>query len=101
MKRVVWALGGAALALVLVGVVVASSWPDGLTTVAHQLGFDSRESAVLGASPFAGYETRFFRSRWAAQASAGLVGIVILYGFGVLLGRALRKGPKKGPKKGK
>jgi hypothetical protein len=91
MKRLERRIGAAALAVVLLGVLVASAFPDGLERVAADLGFASREGAVLEGSPFAGYETRFFPSGWAAQASAGLAGMAILYGFGVLLGRTLKR----------
>ena len=91
MKRLVFVVGGATLALVLLGVLIASSFPDGLERVAESLGFASRSSAVLEGSPFAEYETRFFRSGWAAQASAGLVGVGLLYAFGVLFGRTLKR----------
>jgi len=90
-RRTLWAVGGAALVLVLAGVLVASASPDGLERVAQSLGFASRESPVLTGSPLAGYESRFFQSRWAAQASAGLAGAVILYGFGLLFGRTLKR----------
>ena len=91
MKRPLWAIAAVTLGLVLFGVLLASAFPDGLARVAGDLGFAGRESQITGGSPFAGYETRFFHSRWAAQASAGIVGIVILYGFGVLFGRTLKR----------
>jgi len=89
-KRLRWTLGGAALLLALAGVLVTSSFPDGLERVARALGFATQETPLLH-GPLAGYETRFFRSRWAAQASAGLLGIVLLYGFGLLFGRTLKR----------
>ena len=91
MTRLAWILGGAAVALALLGALVASSWPDGLERVAATLGFASRGSAALGGSPFADYQTRFLQSRWPAQASAGLLGVALLYGFGALFARVLRR----------
>lgn len=90
MKRLLAAVGAAAALLVLAGVLVTSSFPDGLERVAEGLGFSTKGTPLLQ-GPFAGYETRFFRSRWVAQASAGLVGVVLLYGFGLLFGRALKR----------
>ncbi len=90
MKRLFWALGAATLALVLLGILVASASPDGLERVAQSLGFASRASTAA-TSPFADYQTRFFRSPWVAQASAGLLGVVLLYAFGVLFGRTLKR----------
>jgi hypothetical protein len=46
---------------------------------------------VLTGSPLADYEARFVHTRWAAQAAAGLAGVALLYGFGVLFGRALKR----------
>lgn len=90
MRRLQWAIGGAALVVALLG-VLASSLPDGLGRVAESLGFASRESAVVSGSPFAGYATRYFGAGWLAQASAGLLGVVLIYGFGVLFGRTLKR----------
>ena len=91
MKRVVWMAAIVTLLLVALGVLVSSSFPDGLERVAVKLGFASKGSTVGIQSPLANYETRYFRSRWAAQASAGLVGVALLYGFGVLLGKSVRR----------
>ena len=91
MKRALWAIAAVTVGLVLFGVLLASAFPDGLARVAGDLGFAGRQSQVAGGSPFAGYETRFFHSRWAAQASAGVAGIAILYGFGLLFGRTLKR----------
>ena len=99
MSRLLHALGTFTLLLVLSGVLLSSAFPDGLGRVARSLGFASRGSALLQGSPFAGYQSLFFHSPWAARASAGVVGIVLLYGFGVLFGRALRRrqGSKSAP----
>ena len=91
MKRVVGLTAVVTLLLVTLGVLVSSAFPDGLERVAEKLGFASRSSTVGLQSPFANYETRYFRSRRAAQASAGLVGAALLYGFGVLLGKSVRR----------
>jgi hypothetical protein len=58
---------------------VASSAPDGLERVADELGFAVRNAASIVASPFADY-----------PVGSGLVGVALLYGFGVLFGRMLR-----------
>jgi hypothetical protein len=99
LKRVVWAAGGATLLLVVFGVLIASTLPDGLSRVAEKLGFAARGAAAVSGSPFAGYRTRYFESRWAAQASAGLVGVVLLYGFGLLFGKAVRRKRTPGPRR--
>ena len=90
MNRWRWILG-AALLLVLAGALFTSAFPDGVESVARTLGFAPRESPVLTGSPLAGYQARFFRSPWAAQTFAGVVGVVLLYWFGVLFSRALKR----------
>ena len=91
MRRVVWGIAGTTVLLVLAGVWISSAFPDGLERVAASLGFASRESAAGPGSPFAHYETRFLHSHWAAQVTAGLVGVLLLYGFGVLFGKLLKR----------
>ena len=86
MTRLKWYIGGATVILVLVGVFVASRSPDGLQRVASDLGFASRGSPALP-----DYQPKLFSSRRAAQASAGLAGVALLYGFGVLLGKTLKR----------
>jgi hypothetical protein len=77
-------------ALVLLGVFVASSLPDGLERVAETLGFAGH--AAQGAwSPFADYEAAFVKGSWLAQVTAGAVGVGLIWGFGALLGRTLKK----------
>lgn len=83
MKRTALVLGIAALLLSCVAGWVASTAPDGLERVAESLGFAARGKAVMASSPFADYQTRL--------VPAGLVGVVLLYGFGVLFGRTLKR----------
>ena len=91
MKRLAWIVGGAAVLLACLGGWIASTAPDGLERVAQSLGFATRSTPVVTGSPLADYEARFVHERRAAQAAAGLVGVALLYGFGVLFGRALRR----------
>ena len=92
MKPVILFLGGLTLALVLLGVLVASSSPDGLEAVAESLGFSDRAVEAEPYSPFADYEFRLIHSSWPAQVAAGLLGVGLMYGFGVLFGRLVRRG---------
>lgn len=96
MKRLPWAVAVATLLLIVVGGVASSAFPDGLEHVAELLGFASRSTTVGPPTPFANYESRYFRSRWVAQVSTGLLGVAILYGFGAVFGRALKR--KRAPK---
>jgi hypothetical protein len=79
------------LGLVLLGVLVASVLPDGLERVAENLGFASRAEEGEAWSPFADYEAAFLEQSWAAQVTAGLLGAGLLYAFGALLGKTLKK----------
>jgi hypothetical protein len=78
-------------ALVLLGVFVASSHPDGLERVAESLGF-SGYAAGSAWSPFADYQASFVKGSWLAQVTAGVVGVGLIWAFGVLLGKTLKKG---------
>ncbi|SRR5579884_2506398 len=98
MRRLALVLGFATLGVVALGVLISSRFPDGLERVAAGLGFASRIRNAGLTSPFANYETRFFHSRWPAQASAGLVGAALLYGFGVLFGRTLKRKRQNAPR---
>ena len=92
MKRIILFLGALTLALVVLGVLVASSSPDGLESVAELLGFSDRAEEGEPWSPFADYEFRLIDSSWPAQVAAGLFGVALMYGFGVLFGRLVRRG---------
>ncbi len=92
MKPVFVFFGVLTLALVLLGVLLASSAPDGLESVAEWLGFAERAEEGEAWSPFAGYEFRLIGSLWPARVTAGLAGVALLYGFGMLLGRFVRRG---------
>lgn len=78
-------------ALVLLGVLVASSLPDGLEHVAETLGFAGHAAQGAAWSPFADYEARFVEGSWLAQVTAGIVGVGLIWAFGALLGRTLKK----------
>lgn len=78
-------------ALVLLGVFVASSLPDGVEHVAETLGFAGHASQGAAWSPFAGYGAAFVEGSWLAQATAGIVGVGLIWGFGALLARTLKK----------
>jgi cobalt/nickel transport protein len=78
-------------ALVLLGVFVASSLPDGLEHVAATLGFAGHAFRRPAWSPFADYGAPFVKGSWLAQATAGIVGVGLIWAFGVLLGKTLKK----------
>lgn len=84
------ALGLAALLLAVVGVMFASAAPDGLERLAENLGIASQAKALL-VTPFADYHTNFVQSEWLKKASAGVVGLALIYGACVLFGRAVAR----------
>ena len=83
------ALGLIALAAVLltvIGVLFASTHPDGLEKLVETLGIASKAKPAL-ASPMADYEAGFLQSAWLRKAGAGLTGLALIYGACALLGR--------------
>jgi len=81
----------AAIALVAVilaagGVVFASTSPDGLESLAIQTGI-SQQARTLISSPFKDYQAGFLGAGWPAQAGAGLLGLALVGGLCVFIGR--------------
>ena len=83
----------AALLLATGGVWFASAEPDGLERLADDLGIASRAKSLL-AAPLADYNARLFSSGWSNEAAAGVLGLVLIFGAGLLFSRAAarRKG---------
>jgi cobalt/nickel transport system permease protein len=80
----------AAVFLAAVGILFASANPDGIWKLAGSLGIASHVSPTI-ASPLADYQMTSLRSPWLRRASAGLIGLAIIYGVCVLLGTLLSK----------
>ena len=78
--------GLAAVLLAVVGVLFASTHPDGLERLAETIGLASKAKPML-ASPLADYQAGFFQSAWLRKAGAGLAGLGLIYGACALLGR--------------
>jgi cobalt/nickel transport system permease protein len=89
-SRVLGAVAVAAVLLVTVGVLVASAAPDGIFSLAAQLGLTVHAPAWLHA-PLAGYEWQGPDSPWVRKASAGLAGLGLIYGLGALTSWILEK----------
>ena len=90
--RLSWAIWGLVLSagLVLFVSPFASSWPDGLQSVAAALGFEQRALAEpLLSPPLGGYGFPGIGSPAAATALAGLVGTVVVFFLSYFLSRAL------------
>jgi len=80
----------AALALVSIGVLFASSAPDGLEKLAEEIGIGEQAKALLD-TPLADYEVAAIEASWPSQAIAGLVGLALTIGICLLLARALAR----------
>lgn len=89
-SRALGALASASVLLAAVGVLFASAHPDGLEKLAEEIGIASRAQALL-ATPFADYEAAFLASPWLRQSAAGMAGLLLIFGFCVLLGRIVGK----------
>jgi hypothetical protein len=92
MARTIRFFAAATAVLVALGVLVASSLPDGLEHVAESLGFAGRAAEGASHTPFADYEAAFVENSWLSQVAAGALGVALLWGFGALLGSTLKKG---------
>jgi cobalt/nickel transport system permease protein len=88
------AYGGiVAVGLALFVAPFASPLPGGLEAVASRLGFDRTAAPVIGA-PLEGYAIPGWGSPAAATAAAGGVGVLVMFGVGYLLARAVVPAPR-------
>jgi cobalt/nickel transport system permease protein len=89
-SMVLGAVAMAAVLLVTVGILVASTAPDGIQTLAGQLGISAHVPTWLH-GPLADYELKGLKSAWSRKASAGFTGLALLYGVCMLTGRLVGK----------
>ena len=80
----------AAVLLAALGILFASAHPDGLEKLAENLGLASR-ARTLFSTPLTDYRLPFLESSWVSKASAGLVGLALIYGVCLLVGRLLSR----------
>jgi cobalt/nickel transport system permease protein len=76
---------GAAL-LAVVGVLFASTHPDGIQKLALDTGLASRARALLH-TPLASYQASFVQPAWLRRALAGTTGLALIFGACMLWGR--------------
>jgi cobalt/nickel transport system permease protein len=85
-----WATGLTSVLLAVVGTLLASTAPDGIQRLGAQTGLTQRLEPFF-VTPWANYQTSFLQSLWLRKASAGLVGIALIYGACLLIGRAVAR----------
>jgi cobalt/nickel transport system permease protein len=76
-----FALGATALAallLVTVGVLFASTAPDAVQNLGERTGVAASAHALFS-TPLSGYQAAFIHSAWWSQAAAGLAGLALIY----------------------
>ena len=85
-RTTVAALAGFAVLLAAAGFLLASAAPDGLQRIGIATGV--AESAAFHA-PLAGYSLPLWSSYWGRRASAGVAGLILIFGLCAAAGRIL------------
>ena len=85
--RMIGALGLVAIFLAAVGVLFASTNPDGIQRLGQVAGIDGYARRLFS-TPFTGYETALFANPWLRKATAGLAGLALIYSACALIFRA-------------
>jgi len=80
------AMSGVAVILALLGFLMASSAPDGIQRLGGQLRLSSKSSFH---APMPDYSVVSFDSAWVRRASAGLAGLLLVYGVCLAVGRMM------------
>ncbi len=80
----------ASVLLAAVGVLFASTDPDGIERLGQQTGIASHTRALLN-TPFSNYQTAFLQSPWLSKASAGLAGLGLIYIACLVFGRIVAR----------
>jgi cobalt/nickel transport system permease protein len=83
-------LASAAVLLAAVGVLFASTQPDGIEKLAQTTGISAHARALF-TTPLTDYQAGFFSTPWLRKASAGIAGLALIYGACVLFGRAVSR----------
>ena len=86
-SRAMAAVTFSAVMLVLVGTSLASAAPDAVQRLAIQSGVAT--ASIWKAAPFAEYQWAAFGNNWASKASAGVAGLILIFGICLVLGRIL------------
>ena len=80
-----------AVLLAAVGVLFASTQPDGIERLAQSTGIAAQAKALF-TTPLADYEAGFLSSsHWLRKATAGIAGLALIYGACILFGRLVSR----------
>lgn len=82
------ALAGSAVVMAVVGILVASTHPDGLEQLTIQLGIE-KQSKTLLTTPLRDYNLSVTGSGWLNHALAGLAGLLVVYALCVIAARVI------------
>ena len=88
--RITGILISSAIILVVFGVLIASSAPDGLSKIAEKAGI-STQATTLYKTALTDYQFQGLGSPWLRKALAGLVGLAAIYALCLGLGATIRK----------
>jgi cobalt/nickel transport system permease protein len=83
-------LASTAVLLAVVGVLFASTQPDGIEKLVHTTGISAQAKALF-ITPLADYQADFLTSPWLRRATAGLAGLALIYGACALFGRLVSR----------
>lgn len=87
-SRTLLVVSAGAVVLGVTGFVLASSAPDGIQKLALQLGLTTKSSFH---GPFADYSVTYFDSPWLRKATAGLAGLLVIYGICAAVGKMIAR----------
>jgi len=84
------AVAAAAVLLAVVGVLFASTHPDGIQKLALDVGLASHARELLH-TPLTSYEAGFLGPAWLRKAVGGLTGLALVFGACMLFGRLVAR----------
>ncbi len=82
------ALAASAVGMAAVGILVASTHPDGLEKLTIQLGIEKQAKTLLH-SPLRDYNMTLTGSGWLNHALAGLAGLLVVFAICVIAARVI------------
>lgn len=80
----------ATIFLASIGITFASAAPDGIWSLARQVGIAEQAKSLIN-TPLASYEIRGLDGGWATKAVAALAGVVLVFAAGAGLARVMRR----------